>query len=210
MEFYYRSENMAGYRVLAIERQYGSSGLAVGEGVAKKLGIRCYGREILELTAKKLNVNVENIEHMEENGHKSLLYDLALLAQSSFTGNGLQADRQVFLEESNIIQEIAMKEKCVIVGRCAAGILHERKDCLRVFVYADLPYRIKTATQKYGVASDMALGVLKQNDKRRAAFYKNNTEHIWDNWSGYDLCLNSGTLGIEKCIDMIVNIMTEN
>ena len=74
-----------------------------------------------------------------------------------------------------------MKEKCVIVGRCAAGILHERKDCLRVFIYADLPYRIKTATQKYGVASDMALGVLKQNDKRRAAFYKNNTEHIWDN-----------------------------
>ena len=201
---------MAGYRVLAIERQYGSSGLAVGEGVAKKLGIHCYGREILELTAKKLNVNAENIEHMEENAHKSLLYDLALLAQSSFTGNGLQADRQVFLEESKIIQELAMKEKCVIVGRCATGILHERKDCLRVFIYADLPYRIKTATQKYGVATDMALGVLKQNDKRRSAFYKNNTEHIWEDWSGYDLCLNSGTLGIEKCIDMITNIMTEN
>ena len=65
-------------------------------------------------------------------------------------------------------------------------------------------------TQKYGVDSDMSLVVLKQNDKRRAAFYKNNTEHIWDNWIGYDLCLNSGTLGIEKCIDMIVNIMAEN
>lgn len=196
-----------GYKILAIERQYGSSGLAVGEAVAKKLGIHCYGREILEMTTKKLNVAPENIEHMEENGHKSLLYDLALLAQSGLTGNGLQADRQVFLEESKIIQELAAKEKCVIVGRCATGVLAERKDCLKVFIYADIQSRVKTATEKYGVASEMAFGVLKKNDRRRAAFYKNNTEYIWDNWSDYDLCLNSGTLGIDGCVELIISMM---
>ena len=132
---------------------------------------------------------------------------MALLAQSGLTGNGLQADRQVFLEESNIIKELAMTQKCVIVGRCAGGILRERKDCLRVFIYADLKNRIETATKKYGVSQQTVLNVLKQHDKRRSSFYKNNTEYIWQDWTGYHLCLNSGMLGIEKCVDLIVNIM---
>ena len=198
---------MGKYRILTIERQYASSGLAVGEAVAKRLQIPCYGREILEMTAKRMNVQPENIDHMEETAHKSLLYDLALLAQSGLTGNGLQADRQVFLEESNIIKELAMTQKCVIVGRCAGGILRERKDCLRVFIYADLKNRIETATKKYGVSQQTVLNVLKQHDKRRSSFYKNNTEYIWQDWTGYHLCLNSGMLGIEKCVDLIVNIM---
>lgn len=198
---------MAKYKILAIERQYGSSGLAVGKEVARRLNINCYGREILEMAAKNMNVQPENIEHMEENAQKSLLYDFALLARSGLTGNGLQEDRRVFLEESTIIKQLVMQENCVIVGRCATGVLKDRKDCLKVFIYADLAYRVKTATKEYGVASDMAMGVLKQNDKRRSAFYKNNTEHIWDDWSGYDLCLNSGTLGIEGCADIICAMM---
>ena len=63
---------MGKYRILTIERQYASSGLAVGEAVAKRLQIPCYGREILEMTAKRMNVQPENIEHMEETAHKSL------------------------------------------------------------------------------------------------------------------------------------------
>ena len=53
----------------------------------------------------------------------------------------------------------------------------------------------------------MAIHVLKKNDRRRSAFYKNNTEYIWDNWSGYDLCLNSGTLGIDGCVELIISMM---
>ena len=198
---------MKKYKILTIERQYASSGLAVGRAVAKRLQIPCYGREILEMTAKKMHVQPENIEHMEETANKSLLYDLALLAQSGLTGNGLQADRRVFLEESNIIKELAMNGPCVIVGRCAGGILRARKDCLRVFIYADLENRIQTATQKYGVAQENVLNVLKQNDKRRSSFYKNNTEYLWQDWTGYHLCLNSGILGVEKCVDLIVDMM---
>lgn len=199
---------MIKYKILAIERQYGSSGLAVGREVAKRLNINCYGREILEIAAKNMNVQPENIEHMEENAQRSLLYDFALLARSGLTGDGLQEDRRVFLEESSIIKELVMKEEnCVIVGRCATGVLKERKDCLKVFIYADLMYRVETATKEYGVAKEMAMGVLKQNDKRRSAFYKNNTEQMWDDWSGYDLCLNSGTLGVKRCADIICALM---
>ena len=57
------------------------------------------------------------------------------------------------------------------------------------------------------LSSLMAFGVLKKNDRRRAAFYKNNTEYIWDNWSGYDLCLNSGTLGIDGCVELIISML---
>jgi cytidylate kinase len=46
-----------------------------------------------------------------------------------------------------------------------------------------------------------------KSDKRRNAFYNMRAHHKWDNMSAYDLCLNSGKLGISGCVNIITRII---
>ena len=50
----------------------------------------------------------------------------------------------LFNAQSEIIEEAAKREDCVIVGRCANYILRDKTDCRSVFIYAPMEERIKT------------------------------------------------------------------
>ena len=47
---------------------------------------------------------------------------------------------------------------------------------------------------------------IKDKDKKRAAYYKHFTEMEWGESRHYDICLNSGLLGVEKCVDVLSSL----
>lgn len=199
---------MGNYHIVTIGRQYASGGRAVGEMVAQKLGIPCYHDNILDMAAQKLHVDKEYIMHAEERVTSSLLYNLAMSATAGFVQEkSMPLSEKVFMAESEIIKEIASKGSCVIVGRCARYILKERKNCLNVFIHADLDSRIKRAVTKYEINENEAESILRKNDKRRANFYNVNSGMKWGEKEFYDVCLNSSTLGIEKCASVILSLL---
>ena len=196
--------------IITIERQYGSGGSNIGRLTAEKLGINCYNRQILEMTAQRCGIAPEYLESAEENVPTSFLYSLLLSANPARTmEENLPLSDKVFLMESRIINEIADNEKSfVLVGRCGSYILEE-KGCFSVYIYADPEYRIKRAIEQYDINENKAESVMKKADKRRETFYNVNTGKVWQDKDQYALCLNSAQLGDELCAEMIVKAYNE-
>lgn len=196
--------------IITIERQYGSGGSNIGKLTAEKLGINCYNRQILEMTAQRCGIAPEYLESAEENVPTSFLYSLLLSANPARTmEENLPLSDKVFLMESRIINEIADNEKSfVLVGRCGSYILEE-KGCFSVYIYADPEYRIKRAIEQYDINENKAESVMKKADKRRETFYNVNTGRVWQDKDQYALCLNSAQLGDELCAEMIVKAYNE-
>lgn len=192
------------YNYIAIEREYASGGQEIGTLAAEKLGIPCYGREILEKTAQRENISVDYIEEMEENPQGSFLYSLYKISGMSNGSLGkATASEKLNADEIETIREIAAEGPAVFVGRCAAFAIKERKDVLKVFVHADIDYRIKRAEEVYKISASDVKSVLKKYDKKRSNYYRMNFSRDWRDMSNYDLVIDSSVLGTEKAAELI-------
>lgn len=195
--------------IITIERQYGSGGSIIGKLAAEKLGINCYNRQILDMTAEKCGIDKEQLENAEETVPTSFLYSLLLSSNPTRSmEDNLPLSDKVFLMESRIISEIAENEESfILVGRCGSYILEE-KGCFSVYIYAPQKYRIKRAVEEYGIKPNKAEGIMKKADKRRETFFNVNTGRSWQDKDLYSLCLNS-ELGDELCAELIVKAYNE-
>ena len=193
-------------RIITIEREYASGGREIGQKVAQELGIPFYNREILEMASERCGVSVDYLASTEEAAPKSFLYTLMLSSNPTRSiEDNLPLSDKVYIVETNIIRELAAKEDCVIVGRCASYILRDMERMFSTFIYADTEARVKRAVETYGIEPRRAEAMLRKSDKRRETFYSINTGGNWYDKSNYALCLNSGVLGIDLCTEMIVN-----
>lgn len=199
---------MKGYTIVTIEREYASGGSEVGRLVGERLGVPVYGREILEMAAKRGNTTPEYIEHLEETDTNSLLYSLLMMAKTA-AGQPAQisGNDALNLLEGRIIEEMARRGRCVIVGRCAGWILRNRQDVLNVFIQADEDMRVKRAVEQYHVPVERAIATLRQFDRRRANFYHANTNLAWKEKMGYHMVLDSGKLGMDTCAGIICGVV---
>ena len=196
------------YKIITMEREFGSGGNEIGRRVAKKLGTELYDRNILVEAAKRLDIPPIYIGDLEETAPGSIIFNLSKTAIGGKKESGnLPMTEKLFLEEKKIIEENVEKHDCVIVGRCASFILYDRQDCLKVFVHADKDYRIRRAIQTENIASAEADDFLRKSDKRRSNFYNTHTGWKWGDPTKFDLCLNSGSLGLDACVDILVGMM---
>lgn len=193
------------YRVITMERQYASGGNEIGRKLAKELGYKLYDRNILMEAAGNLEIPAIYIENLEETSSGSVLFNLS---KTSLVGGDrdeskLPLAERLFLEEKRIVERVAEEGNCVIVGRAAGYILRERTDCLRVFICADKKARIKRALSSEGIKAEEAEAILKKNDKRRSSFYNSNTEWKWGDPESFEICLDSGRLGMDMCVELL-------
>lgn len=190
-------------KIIAISREFGSGGRTIGKELAAKLGIPCYDAELLEKIAEKSGFAKEYIaEHSEHSTGKNWISHA--LSARDYTGRSIQDD--LWAIQHKIILELAEKESCVIVGRCADYILRDNADCLRVFIHADLKSRAKRIVEQYGERKESPEKRLKEKDKRRAAYYQFYTDMKWGVAQNYHITLNSAILGIEKCVEILENV----
>ena len=108
--------------------------------------------------------------------------------------------------QCRVIQQLAEDGPCVIVGRNADYILKDRTDCLNVFIHADLDTRADRIVRLYGESEKSPEARLQEKDKRRKINYQHYTGRTWGHANNYHLCLDSGTLGIDQCIELIVGL----
>jgi cytidylate kinase len=190
-------------RIITISREFGSGGRTIGKQLAARLQIPCYDAEIIEKIAEKSGFAKEFIaESSEYTSGKNWLSNA--LSGRDYTGHSYQDD--LWEIQNKIILELAQKEPCVIVGRCADFILRNNQNCLKVFIHADIKSRAKRIVEQYGERSETPEKRLKDKDKRRAAYYQYYTDIKWGNTKNYDITLNSGKLGIEKCVETLANL----
>lgn len=187
--------------IITISRQYGSGGRNIGHRLAEELNIPCYDREIIDKAADISSLSPDYIEQQEQQFSGSLLFDLASVTGGGERHRSMSMMIQIYEAEASVIRDIASRESCVIVGRCADKILEKSNPCLRLFLYADLSYRCKRASEVYGVKKDNLEGYVKAIDKRRARFFKLFHDSTWESALNYDLCFNTGKVSAEEIID---------
>ena len=197
--------------VITFARGFGTGGKAIASQLAKELGIHCYENRILTL-ASQLSGLDENIfqevnEKMREtSGFSSFLRGLPRSRRYISRNEKFVSDDKLFEYQSEIIKDLAEKESCVIVGRCADFILQDRTDCLKVFVHADMKFRADRIVRVYGEREKSPEARLKEKDKRRAAYYRFYTDMNWGNAANYHIALDSGVIGIEKSAEIIESL----
>lgn len=197
------------YKIITMEREFASGGNEIGRKVAKRAGIGLYDRNILVEAAKRLEIPPVYIEDLEETAPGSIIFNLS---KTAIGGNkkdnpNVPMSEKLFLEEKKIIEEIVEKQNCVIVGRGASFILKDRADCLKVFVHASDDFRIHRAVETEKIAEAEAKNFLRKSDKRRSSFYNTHTGWKWGDMSKFDLCLDSSSLGIDLCVDILAGII---
>lgn len=199
------------YHIITIERSYASGGNEIGKKLAKALDYKLYDQNILIEAAKNLGTPPMYIENLEETSSGSFIFNLSKTSLGGNTSDkSLPLAEQLYEEEKNIIERAANEGGCVIVGRAAGYILKNREDCLRVFIHAEKEKRIKRAVEREGISPSEAEATLKKYDKRRNGFYNSVTKWKWGNPEFFELCLDSGKLGIELCTKLLIEAASES
>ncbi|MBR6756616.1 MAG: cytidylate kinase-like family protein [Peptococcaceae bacterium] len=185
--------------VITIGREYGSKGREIGEKLAAELGFNFYDKKIIQLAAERSGMTEQILQKADETAGSSFF--------APYYPPGIDAGNindRVFKVQSDIIREKARTESCVIVGRCANYVLADEPNCLRVYIYADLDTRISNIMASQGIQDrELASRVVKKNDKTRRAYYQYYTDWKWGGAEGYDLLINSKTMGIDGIVELL-------
>lgn len=198
------------YNIITIERRYASGGHEIGKKLADALGYKLYDRNILLEAAQKLDIPFFKIEALEESSSGNILMNLSKTPLGGLAGNkDLPLADKLFLEEKRIIEDIAKEGSCVIVGRASGYILKDRPNSLHVFIDSDKVKRIQRAIEKEGIKESEAENALKRNDKRRSGFYNSVTNWVWGAPEYYEMYLNAGRLGIDRCVRMLAEAVKD-
>lgn len=196
-------------KIIAISREYGSGGRQIGKMTAAKLGMEYYDKELIEAAAKEIGFPSDIVSDREQRLTNSLLYNFAVGTLYGITYprepklSELPLTEQIFQVQKKAIEEAAKRGPCVFVGRCADHILKSRPDVLKVFIYAGYEVRKRRALEEYGEIEEYIDEFMHQTDKRRRIHYENYTNQKWGARENYDLMLNSGQLGVDKCIALL-------
>ena len=200
---------MMGNKIYTIGREFGSGGREVGEKLAERLGVKLYDKELLQQAAKESGFCQEIFENHDERPTSSFLYSLVM---DTYSMNGYSStpfldmplNHKIFLAQFDAIKRIAERESCVIVGRCSDYALADHPDCINVFIHADIDFRVKRVCKDENTTENKARDHILKHDKQRASYYNYYTSKKWGDANSYHLTLDSGKLGIDGCVDMIL------
>ena len=184
-------------RVVTISREFGSGGRTIGRRLAEELGIPCYDAELIQKLAQESGFSESYIRDAGEYAPGGYL---SLLSNRAFA---LTNEDVLWELQYKVITDLAEKGPCVIVGRCADYILRDTADCLKVFIHADMDLRAKRIVEVYGEREQSPEQRLKDKDKRRAAYHRFYTNMKWGHAQNYHICLDSGKLGIDSCVEIL-------
>ena len=194
--------------VITVGRQYGSGGREIGTMLAKQLGIAYYDDMLLKEAAEESGLCEELFRSFDERP-KSFLYSIAMdpysFSMNHVTPKG-SIEQQVYLATYDTIKKLADKGPCVLIGRCADFILKDRPDTLHIFIHSDIEHRAERIVRLYGETKQTPQKRLQEKDSKRKVYYKHYTNCNWGEAENYDLCLDSGTLGVDKCADIICDV----
>lgn len=198
-------------KIITISREFGSGGRTIGKMVAEKLEIPFYDKELVDQIALQSGFAPTYIEEHGEHAPSSSMFAYAFAPQGSHGATtGLSTADFLWSVQCKVILQLAEEGPCVIVGRNADYILKDRTDCLHVYIHADTDYRAKRIVQLYGSSEKSPEVRLQEKDKRRRVNYHHYTGRTWGTAQNYDLCLNSSTLGIDACADLILSIISKD
>ena len=198
--------------VINLGRQLGSGGKAVGEAVAARLGIGVYDKQLINLAAEQSGICPEIFEKADEKESRNLFatfigYLRSPFVGSEYSGSNVLSSDALFKIQSDVIRDLASRESCVFVGRCADYILRDHPRTVNIFIAAGRAERIERLCRLHGIAPGEAESLMDRTDARRAAYYNYYSSGTWGMAETYDLCIDSSVLGIDGTTGFVLEFV---
>jgi cytidylate kinase len=195
-------------RIITVEREYGSGGAVIAQKLSQRLGWRLWDRDLTEEIARVANVDHRAAQRCDERCD-TLLYRLfKVYARGSYERAlplgeraGFDADRMVETLQK-VIEDVASRGKCVIVGRGSAYFLRNRHDVFHVFTYAPVEEKV-CRLKSIGKSEKEALQLIEEIDRERASFIRHYFHAEWPNRAFYNLMINT-KFGDEHVVEAII------
>ena len=187
---------------VAVSRQFGSGGAETASKLAAKLGVPCYDKSIAEMTAVVTGFDKDIIHGSEDKAANAFWYGGFL------SGESLSLYDKIYIGQSRVIKELAKRGSCVLVGRCAAKVLEDEAELIRVFICAPMAQRIERVSKGYEVSPAEAEKSIRRNDKARAAYYRKDADTEWGKIDNYDLVVNT-RVGTDNAAKVVADYIKE-
>jgi cytidylate kinase len=188
--------------IVTIARQFGSLGRPIARQVSELLGIEYYDRDIVEMAAKNLNLPISTISDVEESAK------LAFFNMNYPLGMGTTAIQDtVFDAQRKIINDLAEKNSCIIVGRCADYVLRDYKNIINVFIYAPYEARLVNCVERLGMRPDEAKKMIASIDKARESYHRHYCGYSMADKDYKHVMLDSSLLGVDGTCDVLASII---
>lgn len=195
------------HTVITIARSYGSGGRTLGKLLAEELNINCYDRELVRMASEKSGINEALFGKVDEKVKSKLFFGLN---KKIYTGevlppdsNGFASTENLFSYQAQVIKELAERESCIIIGRCADYILKDYDNVIKLFFYAPREDCIARVMKQNGGTEKDIIKKIEKNDKFRSDYCKYHTGRDWNDARNYDFCLNTTSMSYEKLIEAV-------
>ena len=190
--------------IVTISREYGSGGYEVGRRVAEAVHYKFYDKELIAHIAEKFMISETYVAATEDKEiRKNIFHEVfPVLARSE----NEDAD-YIFREQGKFIVQLVEEGNCVIAGRRADYYLKDNPNALHLFFYADTDFKVDRICREESCSAEEALRRISDMDKRRRTSYEYVTGRKWASRHNYDLMLCTSALGLEKCVETVVNLL---
>ena len=193
--------------IINIGRQLGSGGRSIAALLAAHYGITAYDRKLIELAAKESGLSAEFFENADEKKSHGFFHSIFSnrSAANAFAHNdSYLSNDALFKVQSDIIRDLAERESCIFIGRCADYILRDNPHCINLFFTANLEDRVARMASEKGITTEEAAELIEKTDRRRSAYYNYYSGKTWGAAESYDLCINTSHLGHEATAQMLI------
>ncbi len=202
--------------VIAINREVGSGGHAIGEELAKKLGVKFYDKAIVKELTKKFNLSVDELEEVRSskfNWWNSLVesYMNRYRIEERFdVENTVATTDNVFKVESDFLRQLAEDESCVIAGRSGFYIFRDNPNALKIFITCDMPQRIERMMKVRNLTEEEAVKAIDKFDKGREAYTKKFSGKSRYDARNYDLVINVTHMSVQQTVNLILDYIDKS
>lgn len=190
-------------KVIAISRQFGSGGRAIGKKVAEELDIPFYDLAIIEMAAERSGAAYEDLLEVDEKKVGTRWYQFTDENNAKYSLKRIPVNEELYRVQKEIIHDMAAKSPCVIIGRGADYILRNNDKLLSVFVIADKKTKVENVTAHYNLDRESALELMKKTDKQRKNYYNAYTDYKWGDITNYNMVLDRSKFGIDGCVEIL-------
>ena len=185
------------YRVLTVNREFGSGADRIAQKIAGWLGWKLLDKNIIDAIAYAAHVDTSVVQHYDEHVvswlrrlNQQAMRSAALAAGLELKGHTVFDAEEMVRITQKILEEAHTEGNCVIVGRGSQCVLQHKPDVYHVFVYAPLKDRILRLRTQLEEGANIEQRI-RTVDGERAKYLQQYFGKSWCSPRLYDLMISS-------------------
>lgn len=185
--------------IISISREYGSGGHVVASRLAEAFQLPLYDYNLLCKIADEKNLDHGKLKKYDESPKNKWF-------SRNVRGYSNSPEENIANLQFDYLREQAESGKSfVVLGRCSETVLQDYSCMIPIFILADMDYKIEHTMNSKGISREEAAQLVRQYNKKRKDYHNYHCTVKWGDSRHYDLCVNSGRLGLDQTTDFLID-----